>query len=753
MKSLVCLLISCLLASASLAEIVELAYDSGNLAGHFEQAGVGDIEAVRFTPAHPCSLLSFRYVASGPDQMEWHVWADNGGNAPDVRIDLTEPITVQPDAVNQWATIDLSDRGLHWDVPTNFHIGYVKLGADPDLWVDGGDPVEQRSSIKIGADWYVTAEGSGNYLLRATIGYYDKRDEFEFTDVTRDAGIRQFSKVAWGDYDNDGWEDLLLDGNGLYRNSGDGTFTNVTADVGIGQGNNSSGGCWGDFDNDGWLDFYGISHDMNGNDRLYHNNGDGTFTFANDLFSLYNGRDPTEACGWGDANNDGLLEIYIANSEQWIDDNHQNYFPDFFWTYMDDFGAFIEQTSVTGIQEERRYGRGVAWCDFNNDGWMDIYVSNYRLHPNFFLVNQGNMQFVNEAYVRRVEGSGRQGRYGHTIGSSWADFDNDGDFDLFVGNLAHPRFLAFSDKCMLYRNNGEPNWNFTDVRDSAGIAYDETASSPAWGDYDNDGWQDLFITSVYEGRQPYLYHNDGNGKFTNTNYPAGFHTNAYNSWGAAWCDYDHDGDLDLAVGGNHGGLFQNDARAASWLQLTLKGTTSNKFAFGAKARVYDGGMAQLRQVEGGMGTGACQNMMTLHFGLGAVGNEMVDSMVVEWLGGESQTFYDIPTNQRYSVVQGEGIRSVEDDFGLRIVAFGLQSAFPNPFNSSITIEYGLPSSSSSSLTVYDLNGRLVTTLVSGVQTAGSHKVAWDGGAAPAGEYIVKLEQSAKSTMIKVILVK
>jgi len=756
MKLYLAILLCCTFTAATFAEPVELAYDNGRRGGHFDQANPGDIEAVRFTPAHPCSLLSFRYMVTGPEQMEWHVWADNGGNMPDVNNDLMEPMTVEPGAVNAWATIDLSDRNIVFDIPKHFHIGYVKLAADPDLWVDGGNPVEQRSSIKIGSDWYVTGEGSGNFLVRATVEYYDERDQFQFTDATREAGVRQFSKVAWGDYDNDDWEDLLLDGRTLFHNDGDGTFSDVSTAAGLVEGNNSSGGCWGDFDNDGWLDLFGISHDMNGPDRLYHNNGDGTFTFANDLYSFYNGADPTEACGWGDANNDGYLELYIANSEQWIDDAHQNYFPDYFWTYSADFEMFVEQTATTDIQNLRRYGRGVAWCDFNNDGLMDIYISNYRLHPNFFLVNQGGLNFENQARSRGIEGSGRQGMYGHTIGSSWADYDNDGDFDLFVGNLAHPRFLSFSDKCMLYRNNGAPNWNFTDVRDSAGIAYDETASSPAWGDFDNDGWQDLFVTSVYEGRQPYLYRNNGDGTFTNSNYPAGFHTKAYNSWGAAWCDYDHDGDLDLAVGGNHGGLFRNngDDENNAWIEIALKGTTANSFGFGSRVKVWEHGeQLQMRQVEGGMGTGASQNMMAVHFGLGPRHRSLVD-IEIDWLGGETERIENVVTDRRYIAVQGEGLLAVKKELEIWNLEFGIGNAYPNPFNSTVTISYQLSSSSSSSsLAIYDLSGRLIATLVSGTQTAGAHKVVWDGGGAPAGIYIARLEAGGKVANVKLVLVK
>ncbi|HHE46594.1 MAG TPA: T9SS type A sorting domain-containing protein, partial [Bacteroidetes bacterium] len=248
---------------------------------------------------------------------------------------------------------------------------------------------------------------------------------------------------------------------------------------------------------------------------------------------------------------------------------------------------------------------------------------------------------------------------------------------------------------------------------------------------------DLFITSVYEGRQPYLYHNEADGTFTNVNYPAGFHMNCYNSWGAAWCDYDHDGDLDIAVGGNHGGLYQNNGDAGHYLQVEMRGVDANRFAFGCRAEAHAGDLHMLRQVQSGMGTGGCQNMMALHFGLGE--NETVDSLIVSWLGGDVERYFDLPADQRYIAVQGEGLLNAPPDRSEPEppAKFRLDPPCPNPFNSSVMIRFAPGAPGEVTIAVYDLAGRRVAVLADGCFTAATHSLTWDASALSAGSYIVQ----------------
>ena len=740
------IILSFLLVPFARAEPVVIAYDSDNGRGTMGNLNAGDIEVVRFTPEHPCSLLALSFLPTGTGTVEWHIWSDDGGGMPDPENDLVEPFEYIVEDADDWLEIDITEFGLHMDVPVDFCIGLVYREDGVHLSYDNTNVVEQRSLVKLGDTWYLTGQGN-NYHLRAVVEYYNERspEDYFFHDVSAEAGVGGMSRVAWGDYDNDGWEDLLVNGRILYRNMQDGTFEDVSADAGIVAGNPANSGSWGDFDDDGWLDFYATNDGANIQDRLYHNNGDGTFEFANDRYWLYNGSDPTSASGWGDADGDGLLEIYIANSEIWDDNNPNNsqYFQDYLFRFSLQDEVFLDITRDADILGERHYGRGVAWCDFDADGDMDIYISNYRLHPNYLLVNQGNMTFREQAERYGVRGNMVMGAFGHTIGSAWGDYDNDGDFDLMVGNLAHPRFLNFSDKCMLYSNSGSPRYLFDDVREEAGIAYFETASSVAWGDYDNDGWIDLFITAVYEGRQPHFYHNRGDGTFENINYPSGFYTRCYNSWGVAWCDWDHDGDLDIAVGGNHPGLFRNDAEIGHYLQLKLRGTDANSFAYGSRAAVHYEDLHQLRQVEAGMGTGACQNMLTLHYGLGGSIREdvviSVDSVVVSWLGGATDRFYNVRADRRYIIDQDQGLLYTPGDGEDVIVplAFSLDNPFPNPFNSQINLTCRLGRESALRIEIFNLNGQKTATLFEGTTGPGVIQLSWNAADQPAGSYIIQ----------------
>jgi hypothetical protein len=303
-----------------------------------------------------------------------------------------------------------------------------------------------------------------------------------FTNVSEQAGFAgvRGSRFAWADFDNDGDQDLLMNGRKLYRNNGlpNWNFTEVTSDAGLYGSVNS--GAWADYDNDGWLDFYATAGVGNW-DILWHNNGDGTFenvtVEAGNLYDDYN----SQASGWGDYDNDGFVDLYVANYEVALSEG----MPDVLYHSNGD-GTFTDVTVGAGIDDYAKLpfpypGRGVAWGDYDNDGDLDIYISNYRLLPNYLWENNGDGTFTDRAFDRGVAGmerwySGQGPYYGHTIGSAWGDIDNDGDFDLFVANLVHKDNVwpwirgLICDDSKFYQNNGSAeNYNFYDIRESAGI--------------------------------------------------------------------------------------------------------------------------------------------------------------------------------------------------------------------------------------------------------------------------------------------
>jgi hypothetical protein len=485
-----------------------------------------------------------------------------------------------------------------------------------------------------------------------------------FTDVTAEAGLdgRRESRVAWGDYDGDGFDDLLLAGRALFRNKGDGGFVDVTEIAGIG-GSGTNGAVWADIDNDGDLDFYATSGATSGErtDRLWINRGNGTFEDGTDGAGCMTDLYTTEGAAWGDADGDGYVDLYLASYERPRDETFDEYgvgYPDLLYRNAGD-GTFVDVAAASGIVPpfgEHLSGRGVNWGDYDNDGDLDIYVSNYRLQENFLWRNDGTGTFTNVAASLGVSGTETDGWWGHTIGSEWGDYDNDGDLDLFCANLAHPRYIEVSDMSMLYRNTLDRGGSFVERRARAGIKYAETHSDPSWGDVDADGDLDLFITSIYPDCATFLYRNDGRGNFEDVTWLAG--VRAMNGWGAAMSDYDHDGDLDIAVGSGEGfRLFRNDGLAGRrqddhnhWLSVRAVGTRSNAAGIGARIVVDAGGRRQMREIEGGKGT-TSQHSLVAFFGLGSR-SDPVD-VEVRFLGGETATLRDVGVDQLITVIEPE----------------------------------------------------------------------------------------------------
>ena len=225
-----------------------------------------------------------------------------------------------------------------------------------------------------------------------------------------------------------------------------------------------------------------------------------------------------------------------------------------------------------------------------------------------------------------VEGYETEGAYGHSIGAEWGDYDNDGDLDLFVSNLAHPRYIGYSDKSMLLENQGAPHFTFKDRFGDSGIRFEETSADPSFADYDNDGFPDIYFTSTYKDRKSFLYKGNGDGTFTDVTWLAGVRVD--DGWGNAFADYDNDGDLDLVVGGGEGvKLFRNDGNENHWLHVRVVGKESNRSGIGARVIIMPNEIlrTQIREVQGGKGSGS-QHSLPVEFGLGGY-NGPVDVVV------------------------------------------------------------------------------------------------------------------------------
>ncbi len=430
-----------------------------------------------------------------------------------------------------------------------------------------------------------------------------------FEDATKSLNLSiRKGQAAWGDFNNDGWEDLH---NGeLWINELGKKFSQFN------EKGPSGHGIWGDYNNDGWLDFYSWS-----NGKLYRNESGKYFVDATPKALAERPMKVSRGAAWMDMDNDGYLDLYVAGYEIW----QKAVYADALFRNVGgkDFVAHA-------LPKARNMSaRGVSAADFDSDGDVDVYVSNYRLFPNRLWRNDGGGKFTEIANLSGTAGDGGLGAWGHTIGSAWGDLDNDGYLDLFVGNFSHPP--AYQDRPKFLRNRGpDGKFAFEDKSSGAGLHWQESYASPALADYDNDGHLDLFFTTVYAGNTSVLYRNTGNWKFTNTTGPSGIRT--AQTYQASWCDFDKDGDLDLTSGGK---LWRNRGNSNKWLAVQLKGAGKvNHAAIGTTVRLEMGEQTLTRHVNSSTGEGS-QNSLTLHFGLGANPPKKLEVTVL-WPGDSQQ---------------------------------------------------------------------------------------------------------------------
>ena len=364
-----------------------------------------------------------------------------------------------------------------------------------------------------------------------------------------------------------------------------------------------------DFNNDGLQDLYITNYGPN---KMLFNKGDGSFADVTTTSGTADDLWGTSAAAF-DFDRDGLLDLYVANYETWGAvmipmGNHDRLYKNLNGIRFEDI------TDKAGMKtDEAMCGRGVTWTDINFDGFQDIVVANYRLDPNFLWVNDlSGITERAEAFGMRVYET--EGAFGHSVGPVSGDLDNDGDLDLFITNLAHPRYIEFSDVNMMLMNNGFPDYHFKDQYEESGIDFEETNSDPALADIDNDGDLDLYMSSIYPGRYSRLYMNEQKGSFNDISWVSG--TRVENSWGVAFSDFNNDGFPDLLVASTDGiHLFKNNGNANHWITVRIDDVQCNRFGIGSRVTVRYGDKQQIREVTAGRGSGS-QDSLELIFGLG-----------------------------------------------------------------------------------------------------------------------------------------
>ena len=495
------------------------------------------------------------------------------------------------------------------------------------------------------------------------------------------------SGAAFIDYNNDGLLDIfLLSGPGgtnrLYRNEGNGRFTDVTAETGLTSDGWSQGVCAGDFDNDGFTDLLVTSW---GGLALYRNVGGRRFENVTVKAHLTQKRVRyNTGCAFLDYDRDGRLDIFVANYVKfdfattpkpgenpycWYRGLAVNCGPrglpfdrNILYRNNGD-GTFTDVSDASGISAPgQRYCLGVLTGDFNQDGRTDIFVACDQT-PSLLYINRGNGTFREEALLRGAAFD-ENGKAMSGMGAAATDYDGDGLPDIFRSNFSDERET-------LYRNRG--NAEFDDQTLSAGLAHN--TRFVGWGcgffDFNNDGWKDLLLVNghvfpevdrlgidIHYKDRAILYRNNRNGTFTDISEQAGPGIlERHASRGAAFGDYDNDGAVEILVNNQNEPpslLKPRRKSAGNWVILKLEGVESNRSAIGARVRLTAGGRTQVDEVRSG-GSYLSQNDLRLHFGLGAA--EKVDRLEIDWPTGIQQVEHDIAANRVVSVKERRLSRS------------------------------------------------------------------------------------------------
>jgi hypothetical protein len=528
----------------------------------------------------------------------------------------------------------------------------------------------------------------------------------EFTDVTTQAGIHfKHNTGAFGkkylpetmgsgvciiDYDNDGWQDILLVNSmdwpghktqksfpALYHNNKDGTFTDVTLEAGLAIEMYGIGCTVGDFDNDGYDDIYITTV---GSNHLFRNLGNGKFA---DVTAKAGVADPgfSASAVWFDYDNDGKLDLFVAHYVQWsiatdqycsLDNKNKSYCtPQRFKGESSTLfhnrgdGTFENVTKKAGLYDPTSKALGVALIDYDNDGWIDLFVSN-DTEPNKLYHNNHNGTFTDVGVAAGVA-YGEAGTARAGMGADAADFDNSGRPGLVVGNFTNEGIA-------LYHNDG--SGLLTDLAPAAGIAQLSTKSltfGALFFDYDLDGQPDILAVNghvsddisvvqptVKYAEPPQLFHNLSKNHFEEvTNKVGSAFPQPIVGRGGAYLDYDNDGDLDLVITANNGAarLLRNDnGNQNDFLRIKTIGVRSNRDGIGAKVTVKTSTGTRLSAMVKSGSSYLSQSELPLTFGLGRSSGKTV-AIEVSWPSGRKDSVPDVKPNQFITIQEGKGLVS------------------------------------------------------------------------------------------------
>ncbi|MDD5360952.1 MAG: FG-GAP-like repeat-containing protein [Ignavibacteria bacterium] len=554
------------------------------------------------------------------------------------------------------------------------------------------------------------------------------------------------------------------------------TFTDVSGQLGVNDPGAAQGCVFVDVNNDGFLDIFLVNN--NNQNKLYINVNGTSFVESSVAWNVAVTA-PGRGISCADFNNDGFIDVAVGNYNSPI-------------ILYKNLGTSFSDVSISSGVNLPGYGGSINWIDYNNDGKIDFLFANDGIPPhyNYLFRNNNLINFTNVAYqsglvdslstlaiaaadynndglidffvgsqsVQPAVGTGILYKnngdgtftdvtvssglvtFNYTWGAEWGDYNNDGYMDIA---LANTNFNS-----QVFRNNGDGT--FTEVTDSLGISDCAQSYSTGWADVDNDGDLDLYFARG-QNTADKLYRNNGNGTFTDISGTAGTNDLRHSSC-ISWGDYNNDGYLDLYLNNNGTAnrLYKNNGETKNnWLIMNLQGTNTNRSAIGTRVTVKTGNITQIREVEGGSG-GKGQNSLPVEFGIKQ--SVIIDTLIVKWYSGLTQTFTNVTPNMILNLTEG-GTIGIQNNTGILPAKFELSQNYPNPFNPVTTIKYALPKSSFVNISVYDMLGRKITELVNSNRTAGTYEVKFNADNISSGVYLYKLTAGDFYQVKKMIILK
>lgn len=715
----------------------------------------------RFEPEAPGLIKKVRVKVGGSlanGSLEMTLFGHEGGTSfPQLELPLFTWVTLNKTTVGEeWLSFELPTPIK--SVNTQFFVCFRNLKNGAKIYADNKSATASCKSSSGGDYYFMFLKNTSNtwnlgfknsFAVEVEMAYEKLAGNPFFSDVTRVTGIdtnEGNSVIAWADVDKDGFQDLLTRTK-FYKNIGGVSFSDQSKNIGY---NGASAAMFLDIDNDNDLDI--LAFFSSGDSGVFFKN-EGDLRFSKVRTSGLKSLPSISSFSAADLDGDGFPEIFTGQLWGAYPEPYPNYL-----FKNNGNGSFIDITAKlypnhNGIANfpqkvicsasnqatwlsngnTNKRSRGSGFVDFDNDGDQDLYVTNYFLEPDELFRNNGNGTFTDIISEKGIDINKTGSNHG--TGIDFGDYNNDGNFDMLLSQFSHPAFALQYDhrNTTIYQNTGSPNYNFLDlnpdnemVKPPSGLQYEETYAGGSWGDVNNDGLLDFYLSVFYGCRYVKLYIQNPDHTFSLKSYYYGLQK-LNTGEDATWVDYNNDGLLDLCSG-NDGRirLFKNEGQYNNnYITIDLKASKENTYAIGTKVIVYSNGQKLTRQVTAGRGV-RHQSPYRLHFGLE---KKAVEKVEIYWPDGTMETHFGFYTNQNYFIEQGQPVEGLSSkDAELLILG--------NP-GSEVQINFMTKNSGQLKMELVDLTGRLVENITDEQLQPGLTTYSLSGNELANGVYLIQ----------------